>query len=164
MTTKLTFEGTIAGCKPVLAKVNQYGEGTKGRVEVTLVVDQPFQERKPAPPYRYRDASGLGFASRDRIEERLVADESNTPEQRERELAEYDREFAEYTQLMTAWETKQAGFQEQLRSYASLVGIAAVFGNQKLVVTLTPANQDVLPGFELDLLGPAPSATEDMFE
>ncbi len=55
-----------------------------------------------------------------------------------------------------------AGAQEGgVMSYAQLVGIAAVFGNQPMTVELTPANQDILPGFQANLLdGPA----EDPFD
>ncbi len=41
-------------------------------------------------------------------------------------------------------------------AYAQLVGIAAVFGSQKLNVVMRSVNQELLPGFGVELLD-APS-------
>ena len=45
-----------------------------------------------------------------------------------------------------------------MRSYAELCGIAAVFGNQYVSVIITPANQDILPGFAAKLPDPLTEA------
>ena len=39
--TRLVFEARVTGAKPVLAKTDQYGSGSNGRLELTLTLDQP---------------------------------------------------------------------------------------------------------------------------
>lgn len=152
MGTYLAFEGVIIGCKPVMAKQDEYGRGRAGSMEMTLVVDQPQQEKKPTLPY-WMAAGADQPMTREQYEATLDAD--LTTLKRNESLDRYDKSLAGYTRELEAWQQRQGSFHERLRSYASLVGIAAVFGHQKLAVTLTPAEQDMFPGFELNLL-PAP--------
>lgn len=161
MGTYLAFEGVITGCKPVIAKKDQYGMGKAGSLEMTLVVDQPQPAPRPRLAYNYEADEG-GLITKEDYEANLERRFPDlTAAKKKQELAAYDAYVADYNQQMAKWEQAQASFTARLRSYASLVGIAAVFGNQKLAVTLTPAQQDMFPGFELDLL-PAPEGNASL--
>lgn len=147
--TRLTFEGTISGCKPIMTKADAYQGGARtGKLELTLTIPQPTPPTKPQIPYNFATGYGADAEWRPRSD----FEEEQTLELYDSRRSEYDEEVVRYLEALE-------GHRSRVISYANLVGLAAVFGNETVNVVITPANQDVLPGFGLDLL-PAPGGDQ----
>ena len=170
-TTRLVFEAKVTGAKPVLAKTNDYGAGTPGRLELTLSLEQPAAPRAPSPPTAtgygrdWRDPKTGGmkprpadvarkpsetdddYATRDAVSKRRYEQQGW-----DREEAELSRTIVRYTAEKAEYDRASAAHQGRLMSYAQLVGIVSVFGNTPVRVEITPLDQDMLPGFMVGLL------------
>ena len=154
----------------MIAKTDGYGSSSKGRLELTLSVEQPAPPRRPSEPrmpYVLADLDGKQKArpvdiqhKPDESDEDYDAREAVV--KRRQEQHAHDRAVREYEADVARFEREKAEFvavvsahRERVMSYAQLVGIAAVFGNEVVQVVLTPLNQDLLPGFGMSLLAPA---------
>lgn len=150
MTTKLEFEATITKAVPVIAKEAGYGYGDSGRgeLQLTLSLKQPS---KPREPYN-------SFGNRPRPEElKRKAKESDEEyearaAERNRQIADWDSATAKYQDELAKYRLEQQTYQGRLMAYASLVGLAAVFGSKPMVVTLVPLEQGLLPDYGVSLL------------
>lgn len=150
MTTKLEFEATITKAVPVIAKEARYGYGDSGRgeLQLTLSLKQPSKPREPYNP----------FGNRPRPEElKRKAKESDEEyearaDERNRLIADWDSANAKYQAELAAYRLEQQTYQGRLMAYASLVGLAAVFGSKPMVVTLVPLEQGLLPDYGVSLL------------
>jgi len=162
-TTRLTFTAKIAGVKAKIA-----GDYDSGNLELVLKVESPKNPRPPAIPWEWQDRSTGRVAWKKRPED-IQRKKGETDEEYEAREAVVQRKAQQqsYDFSKSRWEASFASYTSQCRehagrvmSYAQLVGIAAVFGNQEMTVELTPANQDILPGFQANLLAsPAEEAS-----
>ena len=159
-----------------MAKTDQYGSGSNGRLELTLTLEQPKAPRPPTEPSVYglnytndsppamkprpadidrkKDESDEDYAARVAVVKRK--DEQKNWDNDEARLTaaimRYQKEKLVYDQALAAHGARTMG-------YAQLVGICSVFGNMAMRVELTPLEQDLLPGFSVGLL-PAPAEGE----
>lgn len=154
----LEFEAKLAGVKPVIAKVSEYGQTSPGRLEMTLAIEQPSPPRSPRIPYEF-DRHGGGWKDRPEDLKGKAADDEAKAAARKAEQERYDAARARWDQEMKDFGAQQAGYQSRLVAYAQLVGISAVFEQQVLAVRMSPL-QDVLPGFGVSLL-PAPAPADE---
>jgi hypothetical protein len=173
--TRLVFEARVTGAKPVLAKADQYGGGSGGRLELTLTLDQPkapAPPRAPTPDYRFRDPHGDGMCAKPADIPRKKGESDEEYEAREavvkrrQEQLEwgnattaFGHAYNRYMDQKVAHAAALLAHRERTMSYAQLVGIASVFGNMAMKVELTPLEQDLLPGFSVGLL-PEPAGGE----
>lgn len=158
MTTQMAFTATVKGVKINAPKMDYsgYGSSERSSVDVTFTVKSPKQPRKPqGNHWRIERAQGTlakfgGVAPEDPKDRKAYDAAAREIEEARvdhaRELARYEAEMAEGGQ--------------QLMAYAQLVGLMAVFGGKDVQVTLSPAEQDLLPGLDLHLLE-APEPAED---
>lgn len=154
-TTRLTFTAKIAGVKAKIA-----GDYDSGNLELVLKVESPKNPRPPEIPWVWQDRSTGRVAWKKRPDD-VQRKKGETDEEYEAREAVVQRKAQQqsYDVSKSRWEASFASYTSQCRehagrvmSYAQLVGIAAVFGNQEMTVELTPANQDILPGFQANLL------------
>ncbi len=173
--TRLVFEARVTGAKPVLAKADQYGGGSGGRLELTLTLDQPkapMAPRAPTPDYRFRDPSSDGMCAKPADIPRKKGESDEDYEARDNvvkrraEQLDWGNEMTAFGHKLNRYKEQQAAHaaallahRERTMSYAQLVGIASVFGNMAMRVELTPLEQDLLPGFSVGLL-PEPAGLE----
>ena len=143
----LEFEAKLSGVKPVMAKVNDYGSTSKGKLLVELEITQPAP---PTVPYQYDDRQG-GWKPRPKVAGGKDAEEK--AKNLEREQAAFDEARAKFDKELEA-------FRPMALAYAQLVGLATVLGNQKLRVSMTAIESGMLPGFSAQLL-PAPNEPGD---
>lgn len=150
--TRLQFEATLGGVQVKQSKSDGYGSGPKGaELVLSLSVKQPT---KPQQPYKWpfldKPRPELPKQKKDEnaaaYEGRCTAIRSEQ-ERWDAELARYQRETARYAAEVEA-------LRDRTLAFAQLVGISAVFGNQPVTVTIEPAGQELLPGFEVSLLAP----------
>jgi len=137
--TKLQFEATISGVKPVIAKPDQYGGGPKGELQLTLRLMQPETPRPPQKPYPYSQ----GTRPKKEGDEQARWDAAKLRD---------EQATAEYEAAMERHAERMAAHAPRLMQYASMVGIATVFGSTPVQVVITPLNQDLMPGFTAVLL------------
>ena len=166
--TRLVFEAQVTGAKPVLAKKDDYGAPSGGRLELTLTLVQPKAPRPPVvptPSWNWRDPNGPGTLPRpdDVARKKDESDEDyaerEAVKRRIAEQKDWDhsaRVFAEslkrYDHEKAAFEVQAAAHMGRIMSYAQLIGIVSVFGNTPVLVEITPLAQDMLPGFSVGLL------------
>lgn len=148
--TRLDFTARIGGVKIAPAKTDYSGQ--HGAVDITLHVEMPGEPREPHKPYtleyeRPPTAPVRGKKESDEKFEARQAEYERVMENRERVQQAYDADVA-------AWRQAVAAAAPRRLAYAQLVGIAAVFGATPLKVTLRPDNQDLLPGFQAQLMAP----------
>lgn len=162
--TRLEFTAEIANVKTIATKKSAgYGADAGGKLELTLVVEMPKAVRKPGIPWEWKAASGGADAWKDRpsdVVERRKNESDDSFAVRTSERERYDEARDRYERLMRDWRVANAAHSQRVMAYAQLVGIAAVFGGQKLRVMLVPENQDMLPGFEVELLDALPAGAE----
>jgi hypothetical protein len=137
----MVFEARIRGVKVTPPKRDNNWQGsTGGGLEVTLQVEYPNRPTKPSPPYE--------FSSGARSQEwKKRPTDKETAER-------YDKAKLAYEVAMEKWEVAMRQHGERLRSYGALVGLSAIFADEVMSVQLFPANQDMLPGFGVELLAP----------
>lgn len=150
---KLEFEATITDAKPVMAKQASYGDSGSGELRLTLTLKQPAAPRKPRAPWVLDRACPEPLKRKAKESDEEYAARS---EQRNREIADWKSAQRRYETELVAFETESATYQARLMSYASLVGLAAVFGSKPLMVTLVPVEQGLLPDYGVSLLRAAP--------
>lgn len=72
----------------------------------------------------------------------------------ERDQKAYDKALAEFEAERESWLENAALYADPLRHYGLVAGVAALFGGQKVRVTIEPVETDVFEGFDLlSLLG-----------
>ena len=69
--------------------------------------------------------------------------------QREKAQKVYDKALAEYTEEREKWAANAAQYADPLRHYGLVAGVAALFGGQKVRITIEPIETDVFEGFDL---------------
>lgn len=152
MTARLEFEATITGAKPVIAKTAY----DRGKLELTLTLLQPSAPHKPQIPYEWSAADG-GWRPRPAALKRKKGEDDDDYTARNGEVVQqqsmYDRCVDRYQEQLAAYHREAEEFQGRTMAYASLIGLAAVFGNKPLVVTLVPMEQGLLPDYGVNLLG-----------
>lgn len=150
--TRLQFEATLGGVKVTTPKAAYtYGEPAAGELHLTLTVRQPAPPRQPVKPYELeRQPPSLPKRKRGESDEDY---EERTARPRE-ELAHRAETEKRYAADMERWRQAVLGARDRTMAYAQLVGVAAVFGSKPVTVTIEPADQDLLPGFEASLLAP----------
>lgn len=151
--TTLRFFGKAQGVKVNIPKGGYSGES--GSVDITFRVSAP---EGPKDPSRYRNDWNIhearktigeyggvrpdpeedkkGAAAFDKAQKTLAAELNRHRIEDER----YARDLAEHGPALMA--------------YAQLVGLMAVFSDQRLEITLAPAGQDLLPGMGVMLALP----------
>lgn len=146
--TKLAFDG----------KIGKVAIGD-GKAELTLIIDQPAPPPRPSIPYDFNDWKTQDWKPRPADVKRT---KNETDEEygargpvaeRKNEQARYDAARERWETDMADWRVRSERFSPRLMSYAGLVGIAAVFGKKAVNVVLTPADQDIMPGFAAMLAG-----------
>jgi len=158
--TTLQFFDHAQGVKVNTPKGNGYSTES-GSVDITFRISAP---PRPKDPRRYRNTwqieqaekviAGYGGQRPD-----PSADKKGTAEFDKAEaaiLAETRRHRAEderYARELTA-------HAPALMAYAQLVGLMAVFGDQRLQITIAPADQDLLPGMGITLALPDGKAAD----
>lgn len=147
--TRLEFTAEIAKVNTVTGKLREYGPPQPGRVEITLVVEAPVRPQQGYKPWSATTPRPEAAESGPDGEARLAKRQADWDETR----AAFERMEAEHSERMDAYGPR-------LMAYAQLVGIAAVFGSQKLNVVMRPVNQDLLPGFGVELLDAPAEAGE----
>jgi len=158
VSTKLEFEATITDAKPVIAKTSY----DKGKLLLTLTLHQPSAPSAPSFPYEF-NASGYGTdggnwkpCPEDLKRKKDESDDDYAARNKARSQEKYRwlQSKARYDAQVAAFATEQAAYQARLMSYASLIGLASVFGNKPLTVTLVPMEQGLLPDYGVSLLAP----------
>ncbi len=151
--TRLAFEArvTSVGVKP--AK----DIAAKGKCELGLTVEQPEPPRPPAIPWEFADGPSRNHWKPRPSPGRPKAKESDQEyEARKGEVLKeqdrYDKARVTFDLAFGQHQEKLVVYRRQVMAYAQLVGLAAVFGNQVVSVAITPANQDLLPGFAEELI------------
>jgi hypothetical protein len=152
--TRLTFTASIAG------------------VKLVLKVAAPQAPRAPSIPYQWSSVGGGNSTWRPRPEDikrkpkETDEDYASNPVRlrREAEQASYDDAHTRWEQDMLASRAGALRHRDRLMSYAQLVGVASVFGGQQMTVVLTPADQDMLPGFSANLLAPVEESEPSLIE
>jgi hypothetical protein len=156
----LEFEATLVGVKPVIAKKDQWGQGSAGKLEVTFSIPQPDSPKKPRPGWQLQGNDPRSDKIAARPADLTDADkkkgeaEKTFGERKARVLEEqknYDRQLTQYQADMKRFERQVSSSQGRLIAYAQLVGLAAVFGNQDLRVVVHPKTS-LLEGFGVQLL------------
>ena len=164
--TRLTFTAKIAGVKAKIA-----GDYDSGNLELVLKVESPKNPRPPGIPWEWQDGSTGRVAWKKRPGD-VQRKKGETDEEYEAREAVVQRKAQQqsYDFSKSRWEAAFGVYTAQCRehagrvmSYAQLVGIAAVFGNQEMTVELTPANQDILPGFQANLLAQPEDAVDPFY-
>lgn len=157
--TTLRFAGKSQGVKVNVAKSNY----DTGSIDITFRVEGP---KKPDDPTRYNNG-------RWEIERaQAVLDEFGgvrpDPKEDKKGAAAFDKAQKTVETLTNrAREQKEqyarelAAHAPALMGYAQLVGLMAVFSDQRLIITLEPADQDLLPGMNVMLALPDRQAAED---
>lgn len=152
--TKLEFEATITDAKPVMAKDGNYGNSSSGELRLTLALKQPPKPREPFRDYILEQP-------RPEALKRKAKEADEEYEQRnagrDRDQIRWDAAKAKYEADVARFQQEAQGYQARLMSYASLVGLAAVFGNKPLTVTLVPIEQGLLPDYGISLLAEPPA-------
>lgn len=153
---QLQFTGTVKGIKnnPPKQSYNTYGsEGERSSVDVTFTIQGPAKPRKPNKPWEMERARQdlAKFGGKVPTDEKKLADYRDAEKRLQAATARYQSDVATYEQTIAA-------LGQQLLAYAQLVGLMAVFTNQTLNISLSPADQDMLPGMDLRLIE-APRAT-----
>lgn len=159
--TTMQFYGKAQGVKVNVPKSGYSSDS--GSVDITFRIEAP---KKPNDPFRYgNDQWKLNQAQQ-------VLDgyggERPDPKTDKKGAAEFDKaqkvvEF-ETNRIRTAkerYERELAAHAPALMSYAQLVGLMAVFSDQRLEITLAPADQDLLPGMGVTLALPNGQAAAD---
>lgn len=158
--TRLVFEAKIADLKVKMGgPAADYGQPKSGALVLTLNIEQPLRPKAPSP-----GSYGVGGYGRAEVEvgpppkvsaqKKPESDEeyeARTKPERAA-LERYEDGLRRFTEARAKYQAEEAGYDARVRSYAMLVGIASVFGNTALRVEMTPADQDVLPGFGVSLL------------
>lgn len=65
-----------------------------------------------------------------------------------------------YLRQLEAYNAALEAYQPQMLAWAQLLGLSGLFGGKDVLVTLSPADQGLLPGFTLDALAPPATAVE----
>ena len=156
LTSQIAFVGTIKKVGIAIGKAGQYGSGTKGGIEITLVAEYPEPPREPYKPYQM--VSKMPARPAKKRKEEDDAGLTARQEQHEQAVKERAEQMAEWATRLREHAARVAAVQGERIAYATLAGIVAVFGDAKLLVTLTPRQQGFLAGFglgqeELPLLG-----------
>lgn len=154
-TTQLRFIATAQGVKVNPAR-NSYDNTT---VDLTVRIEAPKQPRDPGSSWN------LDSARRD-LKHAFPGGEPPAEEKAEHKkwetaVAKVVRFEAEYRAAKAAYHAALSEHAPQLMAYAHLVGIVSVFGNKRLAITLSPADQDLLPGMGVNLFLADTKANED---
>lgn len=165
--TTLTFEAVIAGMKSKLGSVGYGGTMPKGgELELTLKVAQPEPPQAPQPPgIPYSYANGRNWKPRpadikrkgDETDEEYAARPAvaqRIHEQRDydQSRARYDAQLEDYEEARRRFEPQQIAHIERVRAFAGISGLAATLGGIRLIVSMTPSDAGMLPGFSVGLL------------
>lgn len=151
--TLLQFEATLGGVQGKQGKSETYSTDPKGaELQISLTVKQPVAPRAPRRPW-ITDKPRPELPAREEGETD-AAYNKRTKKERE-ELARWDEADGEFRQAQAAYSAALVSLRDRTLAFAQLVGIAAVFGNKPVTVTIEPADQDILPGFQASLLGAA---------
>lgn len=161
--TRLEFEATIAGVSVKSPKEDPYSHALSGGgLELKLLVQLPEGPKPPAIGWKWAD----GHASSQQWKPRpsdLPRKKNETDEAYAaradvvalaKEQADYDASRARWDEEMVVYRAASARHAQRLMSYAQITGIASVLGNQRLLISVEPYNQDLLPGFTTSLLAP----------
>lgn len=159
--TTLQFYGQAQGVKVNVAK-GGYGDDT-GSIDITFRVKAP---KKPSDPDRY----GGNHYEINRAQ--MVLDrfggERPDPKENKPGAAEFDRATKAIETATKAQRVRQQRYLRELAAhapalmaYAQLVGLMAVFSDQRLEITLAPADQDLLPGMGVTLALPKGKDEDD---
>lgn len=154
-TTRLAFDAKIATIAVRPAKDN----GSRNRFDLGLTIEQPDAPRRPNVPFEFSDGPDRSkWKPRPPLPKRKPneSDEEfddrcgNEVKQRDR----YEAARASYNDGLQRYVKELAEYRIRVMAYASLVGLASVFGHQTVNVVITPSNQDILPGFAAELIAP----------
>lgn len=158
--TTLKFAGKAAGVKVNVAKSNY----DTASLDITFRVEAP---KKPGDPFLYGNRWGHQIQEARQV---LAGYGNQRPDPKadKKGAAEYDK-AQKQVETATNQEREQrekyarelAAHAPALMGYAQLVGLMAVFSDQRLVITLEPADQDLLPGMNVMLALPGSYAAED---
>lgn len=154
----MQFEATLGKLAIGQSKQDYYGQQSGGEMALTLQIKQPAPPRRPNEPY------GLSQQPPE-LPKRKAKESDEEYEVRSRaareRLDDYESGRRRYAEQLAQFERDLVDFQPRLVAYMQLVGITAVFGNSTVRVTIEPTNQELLPGFEANLL-PAPETVPGM--
>lgn len=129
--TALAFEATIGKVQILQAKPDYDGRPAGAKLEFTIVVEQPKHPRKPE----------MGYGPKER------------PDEEGANQRAWDVNKQRFEADTVTYQEALAGARDRALTYMSLVASASMLGGQAVSVTMTPANQDLLPGFAAMLLG-----------
>lgn len=153
--TSLTFQAQAQGVKVNAAKSTY----DRASVDITFRIEAP---RPPTPPtlrdWETREARGVidSYGG--------VEPGEDAPKDRKKyqaAVAAIERVKTQHATEMERYERQLAAHAPTLMQYAQLVGLMAVFGSQKMVLNIQPADQDLLPGMGVSLALPAMGAGDD---
>lgn len=159
--TTLQFYGQAQGVRVNVPKGNGYYSTDSGSIDITFRVTAPS---KPRDPRRNRNLwqieqaqkiiDGFGGVKPDPKEDKKGAAEFDKARTTiESEARRHRAEDERYAREL-------AVHGPSLMAYAQLVGLVAVFGDQRLEITLAPADQDLLPGMGITLALPDGQAAQ----
>lgn len=156
--TMLQFAGKAQGVKVNIAKSNY----DTGSIDITFRVESP---KRPTDPFQYGNRNEWQVKE---AREVLAGYGGERPDPKEdkKGAAAFDK-AQELIETVTNQERAQkvkyarelAAHAPALMGYAQLVGLMAVFSDQRLVITLEPADQDLLPGMGVMLALPDSQAS-----
>lgn len=150
--TRLQFEATLGGVQVKQSKSDGYSAGPKGaELVLSLSVKQPSPPREPFKSY-FLEKPRPELPKQKKGEEDAEYEGRCSAIRSEQER--WDAELVVYQQKLAAYHADVEALRDRTLAFAQLVGISAVFGNQPVTVTIEPAGQELLPGFEVSLLAP----------
>lgn len=161
MTTQIQFAATVKGVKVNAPKTDYMGgsQVSRSSVDITLTVLSPARPRPPeSKPWRLLQAERT-MAAFDGEPTDPKEKKAYDAAARELEVAKaaVSREVAEYRRATQA-------LNDQLVQYAQIVGLMAVFGDQRVSVAISPEAQDMLPGMDVRLIETAVNQDDEDFE
>lgn len=146
----MTFDAQLVDVKGKAAKPDLYSSQLKGGgLDLLIHLDYPqppkephkgwpLQAKRPELPARKKDESDEDYATR------------SAPKQRE--LADYASAERRYQDELSRYERSKGSYQQRVVSYAQIGGFALVAAGKPVKITISPADTDLLPGFEATLL------------
>lgn len=169
--TQIRFVGKIDDFRIVRPKEDaprSYGAPKpNGKTIIAFAIERPLPPTEPEMPYRIKN----GDLREDRLKTapRKKRDESDEDfEQRKRDhaeqLAERQRLLDRHARDMEHYERSKASYGDRLRSYASIAGVVAGFGEIPMTITIAPQQGDVLTQLGLLELAPPPEAPDEIDE
>ncbi len=157
--TEMGFKASIVDVKPVIEKKAQYGATTPGELRVTLAIKQPQPPTPPREPVAPRIPWNLSVDQQEKEWiERPTADADGkkfdvAKKAFDTQKVKYDAEMEKHQAAVANFESGPLQrFRENLLQYTWLPGMAMVFGDKTMKVTLRPDDQDMLPGMGVALL------------